>query len=76
MTAPKLRWHDAKQERPKESGYCNVWFANGHLATVNYSSKWDLFNQYDSAEVCDEDDIEFDDEVIYWSKPSPTDRVA
>ena len=65
--APRLKWHDARQERPEESGYVNVWFANGHVATVHYSHLWDCFNHYDYAEGVDEEDLEFDANVIYWS---------
>lgn len=66
--APKLKWHDAKKKRPDHSGYVNVWFANGHVATVNYSHLWDCFNHYDFADGVDESDLEFDSEVMYWSE--------
>lgn len=67
--APRLKWRDARNDRPEQSGYYNVWFADGNMATVHYSAKWDCFNHYDHADGIDDDDLEYDSEVFFWSEP-------
>lgn len=55
-------WHNAKKERPIESGEYVVIPHSGFVTTVSYSKKYDAFNVFEPA-----GDIENKMDVLHWT---------
>ena len=63
----KIKWYKFSERSPEKSGRYLVRLVNvDKITTVNYSKRWDLFNQYDS---CNGTANTWDKtQVLYWAE--------
>lgn len=70
MVEITLQWHNARRERPKESGmYLCCIISAQHIANLSYSVIHDGFNVYDGPDQ--ENPKENEIKVDYWADAAP-----
>ena len=66
MKEVKIVFHNAKEERPTESGLYLCVSESGFVQYLNYSKKWDMFNAQDFDDTIEEAS-ETAIEVDFWA---------
>lgn len=70
----KIVWHDARIERPTDSGYYLTITPNGTVADMEYSKVYDLFN---AADAFDRDFVDRHCiDVLLWAYKDPIDGLV
>lgn len=64
----ELIFHDARQERPRKSGYYICCTNCGTVETLPYSRKHDAFNAYDDTHKIDVERYSLNYGVAWWAE--------